>query len=50
MAERNIEMLGQMLPNCLTEAKSEKDEFVGSIDFVQIFKAYSKRNVKRILK
>lgn len=34
MAERNIEMLGQMLPNCLTEAKNDKGEHVGYIDFI----------------
>ncbi len=33
MAERNIELLGQMFPNCLTEAKNGKGELVRAIDF-----------------
>ena len=49
MAERNIEMLGQMLPNCLTETKNEKGELVGYIHFIPIFKAYSKETVRKIL-
>lgn len=33
IAERNIELLGQMFPNCLTEAKNDKGEVVRAIDF-----------------
>lgn len=33
MAERNIELLGQIFPNCLTEVKNDKGEVVRAIDF-----------------
>ena len=33
MAEKNIEMLGQMFPNCLTEKKNEEGKTVKAIDF-----------------
>ena len=33
MAERNIEMLGQMFPNCLTEKMDEEGKIVRAIDF-----------------
>lgn len=33
MAEKNIEMLGQMFPNCLTEKKSDEGKIVKAIDF-----------------
>ena len=33
MAEKNIEMLGQMFPNCLTEKKNDEGEIVKAIDF-----------------
>ena len=33
MAERNIEMLGQMFPNCLTEKKNDEGKIVKAIDF-----------------
>ena len=33
MAERNIEILGQMFPNCLTEVKNEEGKIVRAIDF-----------------
>lgn len=33
MAERNIEMLGQMFPNCLTEVKNDEGKTVRAIDF-----------------
>ncbi len=33
MAERNIEMLGQMFPNCLTEVKNDEGKTVCAIDF-----------------
>jgi len=33
MAERNIEMLGQMFPNCLTETKNVEGKVVQAIDF-----------------
>ena len=33
MAERNIEMLGQMFPNCLTEAINADGKLVRAIDF-----------------
>lgn len=33
MAERNIEMLGQMFPNCLTETKNAEGKTVRAIDF-----------------
>lgn len=42
-------MLGQMPPNCLVESKNDKGEQVDSIDFVQIFEAYSKETARRIL-
>ena len=33
MAEKNIEMLGQMFPNCLTEKMNEEGKIVKAIDF-----------------
>ena len=33
MAEKNIEMLGQMFPNCLTEKKNDDGKIVKAIDF-----------------
>ncbi len=33
MAEKNIEMLGQMFPNCLTEKKNDEGKIVKAIDF-----------------
>ena len=33
MAERNVEMLGQMFPNCLTETKNADGKLVRAIDF-----------------
>ena len=33
MAERNIEMLGQMFPNCLTETINDEGKLVRAIDF-----------------
>ena len=33
MAERNIEILGQMFPNCLTEVKNDEGKIVRAIDF-----------------
>ena len=33
MAERNIEILGQMFPNCLTEVKNDEGKTVRAIDF-----------------
>ena len=33
MADRNIEILGQMFPNCLTEVKNEEGKIVRAIDF-----------------
>lgn len=33
MAERNIELLGQLFPNCLTEAKNAEGKLVRAIDF-----------------
>ena len=33
MAERNIEILGQMFPNCLTEKMNEEGKIVRAIDF-----------------
>ena len=33
MAERNIEILGQMFPNCLTERKNDEGKMVRAIDF-----------------
>ena len=33
MAERNIEILGQMFPNCLTEKMDEEGKIVRAIDF-----------------
>ena len=33
MAERNIEVLGQMFPNCLTEKKNDEGKTVKAIDF-----------------
>ena len=33
MAEKNIDMLGQMFPNCLTEKKNDEGKIVKAIDF-----------------
>jgi len=33
MAEKNVEMLGQMFPNCLTEKKNDEGKIVKAIDF-----------------
>ena len=33
MAEKNIEILGQLFPNCLTEKKNDKGKLVRAIDF-----------------
>ena len=33
MAEKNIEMLGQLFPNCLTEKKNDEGKIVKAIDF-----------------
>ena len=33
MAEKNIEILGQMFPNCLTEKKNDEGKIVKAIDF-----------------
>ncbi len=33
MAERNVEILGQMFPNCLTEVKNDEGKTVRAIDF-----------------
>ena len=33
MAEKNIEMLGQIFPNCLTEKKNDEGKIVKAIDF-----------------
>lgn len=33
MAEKNIEMLGQLFPNCLTEKKNDEGKVVKAIDF-----------------
>ena len=33
MAEKNIDMLGQMFPNCLTEKKNDDGKIVKAIDF-----------------
>ena len=33
MAEKNIEMLGQMFPNCFTEKKNDEGKIVKAIDF-----------------
>ena len=33
MAEKNIEMLGQMFPNCLTEKNNDEGKIVKAIDF-----------------
>lgn len=33
MAEKNIEILGQMFPNCLTEKKNDEGKIVQAIDF-----------------
>ena len=33
MAEKNLEMLGQMFPNCLTEKKNDEGKIVKAIDF-----------------
>lgn len=32
MAERNIEILGQIFPNCLTEVKNDEGKIVRAID------------------
>ena len=33
MAEKNIELLGQLFPNCLTEKKNDEGKLVRAIDF-----------------
>ena len=33
MAEKIIEILGQMFPNCLTEKKNDEGKIVKAIDF-----------------
>ena len=33
MAERNVELLGQMFPNCLTETINADGKLVRAIDF-----------------
>ena len=46
MAEKNIEMLGQMFPNCLTEKKNDDGKIVKAIDFDKLRQELADRVVE----